>query len=64
VLADPAVRDCVEATAAARGIPVRPADDDALVLAAQRAATIRSAVAAAATLAVGRVGQAGTKSSA
>ncbi len=64
VLADPAVRDCVEATAAARGIPVRPADDDALLLAAQRAATIRSAVASVATLAVGRFGQAGTKSSA
>ena len=41
VLADPAVRDLIEATAAAHGIPVRPADDDALERAAQRAAVIR-----------------------
>lgn len=41
VLADPAVRDCVEATAQAHGIPVLPADDDALERAAQRAALIR-----------------------
>lgn len=44
VLADPAVRDCVTATARAHGIPVRPADDDALERAAQRAAAIRSTV--------------------
>jgi len=42
VLADPAVRDCVEATAQAHGVPVVQADDDALELAAQRAAEIRS----------------------
>lgn len=42
VLADPAVRDCVEATAAAHGVPVRQADDDALEAAAERAAVIRS----------------------
>jgi hypothetical protein len=61
VLADPAVRDCVEATAEAHGIAVRPADDDALERAAYRAAVIRAAVGA-----VGAVltGQAGTKSSA
>lgn len=41
VLADPAVRDLIEATARAHGIPVRPADDDALEVAAQRAAVIR-----------------------
>lgn len=41
VLADPAVRDCVEATAHAHGIPVRQADDDALEVAVQRAAVIR-----------------------
>lgn len=41
VLADPAVRDFVEATAQAHGIPVRPADDDALEQAARRAAVIR-----------------------
>lgn len=44
VLADPAVRDCVEATAQARGIPVIPAPDDALDAAAERAAVIRAAV--------------------
>ena len=41
VLADPAVRDFVETTAQAYGVPVRPADDDALERAAQRAALIR-----------------------
>ena len=41
VLADPAVRDFVEATAQAHGIPVLPADDDALEQAASRAAIIR-----------------------
>ena len=44
VLADPAVRDLIEATAQAHGIPVRQADDDALELAAQRAAVIRSVI--------------------
>ncbi len=44
VLADPAVRDMIESTAQAHGIPVRQADNDALELAAQRAAVIRSAV--------------------
>lgn len=45
VLADPAVRDLVEETARAHGIPVLMADDDALEVAAQRAASIRSFVA-------------------
>lgn len=45
VLADPAVRDFVAATAAAHGIPLRPADDDALEQAAARAAMIRAAIA-------------------
>lgn len=45
VLADPAVRDLVESTAKAHGVPVLMADDDALEVAARRAATIRSAVA-------------------
>ena len=44
VLADPAVRDMVEATAQAHGIPVVLAEDDALEVAAQRAAAIRSFV--------------------
>lgn len=44
VLADPAVRDCVEATARAHGVPVIPAEDDALESAARRAAVIRGAV--------------------
>jgi len=67
VLADPAVRDRIEATAGAHGIPVRPAEDDALVSAVQRAAEIRAAVArvtAVANLTLGRAGQAGTRSSA
>ncbi len=42
VLADPAVRDCVEATADWHGIPVRPATDDALEQAVARAAVIRA----------------------
>ncbi len=42
VLADPGVRDVVEATAAAHGVPVRLADDDALETAARRAAVIKS----------------------
>ena len=44
VLADPAVRDLVEETARAHGIPVVMAQDDALEVAAQRAAAIRSFV--------------------
>lgn len=64
VLADPAVRDVVEATARAHGIPVRPADDDALEAAAQRATVIRSALTTAATMVGALAGQAGTKSSA
>jgi hypothetical protein len=64
VLADPTVRDCVEATAAAHGVPVRPADDDALERAAARAAVIRSAVGRAVTLGAALTGQAGTRSSA
>lgn len=64
VLADPAVRDVVEATARAHGIPVRPADDDALEAAAQRATVIRSALTTAATMVGALAGQAGTRSSA
>jgi hypothetical protein len=45
VLADPAVRDLVEATARAHGIPILPADDDALEQAARRAAMIRYGIA-------------------
>lgn len=44
VLADPAVNDYVTDTAAAHGIPIRHADDDALEAAAARAAAIRSAI--------------------
>ncbi len=44
VLADPAVRDLVEETARAHGVPVVMAQDDALEVAAQRAAAIRSFV--------------------
>ena len=54
VLADPAVRDCVEATARAHGIPVRMADDDALEAAAQRAAVIRSVIGSIGALVTGR----------
>lgn len=64
VLADPAVRDLVEDTAHAHGISVRPADDDALEVAAHRAAVIRSVIGAAVTLVTGFSGQAGTRSSA
>lgn len=45
VLADPAVRDLVETTAAAHDVPVLLAEDDALEVAALRAAKIRAAVA-------------------
>lgn len=51
VLADPAVRDLVEETARAHGIPVVMAEDDALELAAARAAVIRNAIARVAGLA-------------
>ena len=44
VLADPAVRDMVEETAKVHGIPVVLAEDDALAVAARRAAAIRSFV--------------------
>ena len=44
VLADPAVRDMVEETAKVHGIPVVLAEDDALEVAARRAAAIRSFV--------------------
>lgn len=54
VLADPAVRDCVEATAKAHGIPVLMADDDALEVAAQRAAVIRSVIGNLGALVAGR----------
>lgn len=54
VLADPAVRDCVEATAKAHGIPVLMADDDALEVAAQRAAAIRSVIGTLGALVTGR----------
>lgn len=42
VLADPAVRAAVTATAEAHGVPVRPAEDDALDAAQRRAAGVRS----------------------
>lgn len=64
VLADPAVRDLVETTAAAHGVPVLMADDDALEAAARRAATIRAAVGRAVSVVGVLAGQAGTRSSA
>lgn len=64
VLADPAVRDLVETTAQAHGVPIRQAEDDALEKAVQRAAVIRSAVGRVTMLAATLTGQAGTKSSA
>jgi hypothetical protein len=64
VLADPSIRDCVEATADAHGVPVRQADDDALEMAVQRAAAIRAAVGKAVIVASALTGQAGTRSSA
>ncbi|MGI9161649.1 MAG: hypothetical protein ACR2JI_01815 [Mycobacterium sp.] len=54
VLADPAVRDMVEATAKAHGIPVVLAEDDALEVAAERAAAIRSFVGGIRTMLSGR----------
>lgn len=64
VLADPAVRDCVEKTAAAHGVPVRPAENDALEAAVERAATIRYLAGQALAGLSGFFGQAGTRSSA
>jgi hypothetical protein len=61
VLADPAVRDLVESTAKAHGIPVRMADHDALEVAAQRAAAIRSVVTGIGAL-VGVMGRSTAKS--
>ncbi len=45
VLADPAVRQCFEATAAAHGVTLIPAEDDALVDADHRAEQIKSMLA-------------------
>jgi hypothetical protein len=42
VLADPAVRQCFEATAQAHGVEIRPADDDVMEDAEERAEQIRS----------------------
>lgn len=64
VLAAPSVRDLVEATAQARGVPIRPADDDALEAAAQRAASIRYLTGQAVVGVAGLLGQARTRSSA
>lgn len=64
VLADPAVRDLVESTARANGVPVRMADDDALEVAARRAAAIRGLAGQAAAVVGALLGQTGTRSSA
>lgn len=67
VLADPAVRDLVESTARAHGVPVRMVDDDPFESAVTRANTIRSwAGRAVATLGAvsGLLAQTGTRSSA
>jgi len=45
VLADPAVRECFEATAAAHGVEIRPADDDVMEDADHRAEQIKSLLA-------------------
>ena len=42
VLADPAVRQCFEATAQAHGVEIRPADDEVMEDAEERAEQIRS----------------------
>ena len=42
VLADPAVRQCFEATAKAHGVEIRPADDDVMEDADHRAEQIKS----------------------
>lgn len=64
VLADPAVRDLVETTAQAHGVPVRMAEDDALEVAARRAAAIRGLAGQAAAAVGALLGQTGTRSSA
>jgi hypothetical protein len=45
VLADPAVRRCFEATAQAHGVEIRPADDDVMEDAEERAEQIKSMLA-------------------
>jgi hypothetical protein len=45
VLADPAVRQCFEATAQAHGVEIRPADDDVIEDAEERAEQIKSMLA-------------------
>ena len=45
VLADPAVRQCFEATAQAHGVEIRPADDDVMEDAEERAEQIKSMLA-------------------
>jgi hypothetical protein len=45
VLADPAVRQCFEATAQAHGVEIRPADDDVMADAEERAEQIKSMLA-------------------
>jgi hypothetical protein len=45
VLADPAVRQCFEATAQAHGVEIRPADDDVMEDAEERAGQIKSMLA-------------------
>ena len=45
ILADPAVRQCLEATAEAHGVSVTPADDDVMDSADERADQIRSMLA-------------------
>ncbi|MDT7731662.1 MAG: hypothetical protein QOK45_1915 [Mycobacterium sp.] len=45
VLADPTVRECLQATARAHGVEVRPSEDDPVDAAAHRADRIKSAIA-------------------
>jgi hypothetical protein len=45
VLVDPAVRDCLQETARAHGVDVRPSDDDPIDAAARRADHIKSVLA-------------------
>jgi hypothetical protein len=45
ILADPAVRQCFEATAQAHGVEIRPADDDVMEDADERAEQIKSMLA-------------------
>ncbi len=44
VLTDPAVRECLQATARAHGVDVLPSDDDPVDVAAHRADRIKSAI--------------------